>query len=58
MDVYVESRILLERLANSIHDRMEIKKEPFCFSVAECQIVEKWIKDIIKQIEEENMEDN
>jgi len=48
MDIHVQSRILLERLANSIFDRDPLTKSPVYFTTKESHIVEQWIKDVLK----------
>jgi len=52
MQIEQLSSSLLERLANSIHDR---KSHPdnFCFNVAEKHIVEDWLNEMIKKIYKE-----
>jgi hypothetical protein len=55
IDINFLSSQLLERLANSIHDR-DPKKNEFCFNIAEVQVVEKWIDETIKKIIKEMAE--
>jgi len=47
MDIHVESRLLLERLANSVYDRDPTTKNPLFFSVKESHIVEPWIRELL-----------
>jgi hypothetical protein len=49
IDVPLLSSKLLQRLANSIHDR-ESNFKDFCFSSSEIQVVESWINDTVKEI--------
>jgi len=42
IDLHFLSQQLLERLANSIHDRDSNQKD-FCFSTKELQLVEEWL---------------
>jgi len=55
IDINFLSSQLLERLANSIHDR-DPNQNQFCFNIAEVQVTEKWleetIQDVIKQMAE------
>lgn len=50
-DINVKSAQLLEKLANSIHDRDKdnLLKQHFTFSIAEIQIVEKWLIDTLTE---------
>ncbi len=49
IDINFLSSQLLERLANSIHDR-DINKSEFCFNIAEVQVTELWLEETIKEI--------
>lgn len=46
MDVYVESRLLLEKIANSIYDRDPQYFNQFFFTIKEVHIVEEFIEKI------------
>lgn len=50
-DLNAKSSQLLERLANSIHDRDKnnILNQNFCFSLAEIHIVENWLKEVLNE---------
>lgn len=50
-DINVKSAQLLEKLANSIHDRDKdnLLKQHFTFSITEIQIVEKWLLDVLSE---------
>ncbi len=49
IDINFLSAQLLERLANSIHDRDSNFKN-FCFSISEVQVTEQWIDALIKEL--------
>lgn len=51
IDLYAKSQQLLESLANSIHDREPKSLEPFCFSMQEIHLTEKWLSGLIREIE-------
>lgn len=53
INVYVESRMLLEQLANSLYDRDTKAEQPVFFSVKEAHIVEKWINKLLDNIQVE-----
>lgn len=46
MDIHVESRLLLEQLANSLFDREQSNPKPVFFTVKEAHIVESWLKRV------------
>jgi len=48
IDLQFLSQQLLERLANSIHDRDNCQKD-FCFNIKELHVVEQWLHEIIVQ---------
>lgn len=50
IDLHVRSQELLERLANSIHDRDPKSLNPFTFNIAEIHITEAWLTEFIKEI--------
>jgi len=47
-DINILSQQLLERLANSIHDRDQNNKQ-FCFNINEVHVVETWIKELLNE---------
>ena len=49
IDINFLSAQLLERLANSIHDRDSANRN-FCFNIAEVHVVEKWLTETVKEI--------
>lgn len=55
IDINFLSSQLLERLANSIHDRDPNNKN-FCFNIAEVQVTEKWLEETMKDILKEMAE--
>ncbi len=48
IDLYAKAVQLLERVANSIHER---EKNPnlICFSTNEVHVVEEWLKDFVNE---------
>lgn len=56
MDIYVESRLLLEKLANSVFERQPIGSRTVFFSRVESHIVEDWMQKTREQIKKEVME--
>ena len=53
IDLHAKSQDLLERLANSIHDREPKNTSPFFFNIAEIHAAEKWLQDFIKEIKKD-----
>lgn len=55
LDLHSESSQLLEMLANSIHDRNPQNEfiKNFSFHLNEIHLVEKWIRELKKSIEED-----
>lgn len=53
IDIYAKSVQLLERVANSVHDRDPKNPNILTFSISEIHIVENWIKELLKEIEQE-----
>lgn len=49
IDINFLSSQLLERLANSIHDR-DPSNNQFCFNIAEVQVTEKWLDETMQEI--------
>lgn len=52
IDIYAKSVQLLERVANSVHDRDPKNPNLLTFSVNEIHIVEDWIKELMKELKE------
>ena len=50
LDVYAKSVQLLERVANSVHERDPKNPYLLCFSSSEVQVVEEWIKELIEEL--------
>lgn len=48
MDIYALSSMLLERIANSMHDRNPHLKG-FCFSIYELKIVEDFLQEVFNR---------
>ena len=51
IDIYGKSVQLLERVANSIHDREPKNPNLLTFSVNEINIVQEWIKELLKELD-------
>jgi len=45
MDIHAKAIELLEKIANSVHERDPKNPNLLCFTVAEVQLVEKWLGD-------------
>jgi hypothetical protein len=52
IDIYAKSVQLLERVANSVHDRDPKPPNLLSFSMNEIHIVEEWIKELLKELKE------
>ena len=52
IDIYEKSVQLLERVANSVHDREPKNPNLFTFSLREIHIVEAWLKELLKELNE------
>ena len=50
IDLYAKAVHLLERIANSIHEREPKNLNLVCFSTNEVQVVEGWLKDFINDM--------
>jgi len=50
-NIYAKSSELLEKLANSIYDRDPSNPKPLFFSIIEVQIVERWLKDNMNELQ-------
>jgi hypothetical protein len=53
IDFHVKAQQLLELLANSIHDRDLKNPSPFFFNIAELQLSEKWLAELIEESRED-----
>ena len=51
IDIYAKSVQLLEQIANSIHDE-QTNINLFTFNINEIHIVEDWIRELIKELQE------
>ncbi len=51
MDIDLHSKAvhLLEKIANSVHERDPKNLNLLCFSTTEVQVVEEWLKEFIKE---------
>jgi hypothetical protein len=52
IDIYHRSVQLLERIANSVHDRDPKNPNLLTFSLSEIHIVEDWLKDLLKELKD------
>lgn len=52
IDIYAKSVQLLERVANSVHDRDPKNPNLLTFSLSEIHIVEEWLKELLKELKE------
>lgn len=50
VDLYAKSVHLLERIANSMHEREPKNHNSLCFSSNEVQIVEAWLANFIADL--------
>lgn len=53
IDLNAKSQELLEKLANSIHDRESKSITPFFFNINEIHVAENWLEEFIKEIKED-----
>lgn len=51
IDIYAKSVQLLERVANSVHERDPKNPNLLCFSTSEVQVVEEWLEEFIKELD-------
>lgn len=49
IDLYAKAVQLLEKIANSVHERDPKNINLLCFSVSEVQVVEEWLKEFIEE---------
>lgn len=52
IDIYAKSVQLLERVANSVHERDPKNANLLCFSTNEVQVVEEWINELLNELEQ------
>ncbi len=50
IDIHAKSLQLLERVANSVHERDPKNPNVMCFSNCEVQVVEKWIEELLEEL--------
>lgn len=50
IDTYAKAVQLLERVANSVHERDVKSPNLLCFSSNEVQVVEEWLKELINEL--------
>jgi hypothetical protein len=55
IDIYAKSVQLLERVANSVHDRDPKNPNMLTFSIKEIHIVEEWMRELINEVEQEEV---
>lgn len=51
IDIYFKSVQLLERVANSVHERDPKNPNLLFFSTSEVQVVEDWIRELLAELE-------
>ena len=51
IDIHAKSVQLLERVANSVHDRDPKSPNLLTFSLSEIHIVEEWIRELVEELE-------
>jgi hypothetical protein len=49
IDLYSKAMHLLEKIANSVHERDPKNPNMMCFSTTEVHLVEEWLKDFIQE---------
>ena len=52
IDIYAKSVQLLERVANSVHERDPKNPSLLCFNISEVHVVEEWLKELLREIKE------
>jgi len=50
IDLHAKAIQLLERIANSVHERDPKNANLMCFSTTEVQLAERWLKDFLMEI--------
>lgn len=49
IDLYSKAVHLLEKIANSVHERDPKNPNLLCFSTTEVHVVEEWLKEFIEE---------
>lgn len=49
MDLHSKAKQLLEKIANSVHERDPKNANLLCFSTTEVQLVEQWLQEFINE---------
>lgn len=49
IDLHAKAFHLLEKIANSVHEREPNNPNLMCFSKTEVQLVEQWLKDFVDE---------
>jgi hypothetical protein len=49
IDLYSKAVHLLEKIANSVHERDPKNPNLLCFSITEVHLVEKWLEEFIQE---------
>lgn len=49
IDIHSKAVHLLEKIANSVHERDPKNPSLMCFSSNEVQVVEQWLKDFVQE---------
>ena len=49
IDIHAKAMQLLEKIANSVHERDPKNPNLLCFSSTEVQVVEQWLKEFIDE---------
>ncbi len=47
MDLHAKARELLEKIANSVHERDTKNASLLCFSSKEVELVQQWLEDFV-----------
>jgi hypothetical protein len=49
IDLHAKALHLLEKIANSVHERDPKNPNLLCFSTTDVQVVEKWLEDFMQE---------
>jgi hypothetical protein len=52
IDLHSKAVHLLEKIANSVHERYPNNPNLLCFSTTEVQLVEEWLQDFVRENQE------
>ncbi len=52
IDLHSKAVHLLEKIANSVHERDPNNPNLLCFSKTEVQVVEEWLQDFVRENQE------